>query len=488
MDPVTLGMAKADAKKNYAPVVDTLRLRSLTDLAGTDRSKANADARIAYEDSTSFVERWADLTAWSSSTAVQISAGRVYGNGNGANSGINHSWVVGTGEESRVVIDYNHVAGGTGGVLIGFTKDTAGGAFAAAGANLRGLYFAGTNISPYTDGVSGSALTTSLGTSAWTVTLVVDATYITITAKTSNGGGQEWSYKWTRSGFAINNIGIFNSASQLLTGSSVGPIGARKSFATVASRTGIEGVNPTVVWTSLNGAGIRIAAPASFDSRRPIPVVFMFHGNGSNELHWASNTNGKAVADAFTAAGYIVVAAANTANVSTWGAQAGLDAYYSAYQYLKARYPLGPIVFYGNSMGGIESLLSLAERRIPGVVAWIGTVPTANLAENYANALFTATIKTAYGIAADGSDYAAKTVDHDPMLKGGSAFRGVPMYALVATDDTSVTPSANWQSFAPLVTPYAKEVVTVNVTGGHSTTQIATKAPDMVAFADKYAK
>lgn len=83
-------------------------------------------------------------------------------------------------------------------------------------------------------------------------------------------------------------------------------------------------------------------------------------------------------------------------------------------------------------MGGIESLLTVAERRIPGIVAWIGIVPTENLAGCYANPLFSAIIRDANGIAVDGSDYAAKMVGHDPVLKSGPGFRGIAMWALVA--------------------------------------------------------
>lgn len=43
------------------------------------------------------------------------------------------------------------------------------------------------------------------------------------------------------------------------------------------------------------------------------------------------------------------------------------------------------------------------------------------------------------------------------MLKDKSAFRGVPIGALVATDAAAVTPAAHWQALAPLVATYAAE-------------------------------
>lgn len=133
-------------------------------------------------------------------------------------------------------------------------------------------------------------------------------------------------------------------------------------------------------------------------------------------------------------------------------------------------------------MGNTEALLTLSQGRVPGVVAYIGTVPAVNLAAAYANAAFTASIKTAYGIASDGSDYAAKTAGHDPALLDPRLFKRVPMWALVATDDTAL----KWTPFAARVAAYQGEVITVPTTGGHSTSQIAAHAADMRAFAAAY--
>lgn len=486
----TPGYSQAQADAKFAAAADSFSINRVRDLGVRDRQNSTADARIAYEDSGSFVETWADLTAWSAN-AVQVSAGRLYANSStGATAGINHSWVLAAGEETRVVVDYQHIAGGSGGVMIGFSKDAAGAVPLTAGGNIRAFYFTGTSLYQYAGGTQGAAFTTALsGTTNWTITLSVDANYVMLSAVTADAGGLEYNLRYNRTGWPVNNIALFNSDARNLTGSSIGKVGARRSFATVTPRTGIEGARPTVVWTSIDTViGARYALPAVYDSRKPLPVVMLFHGNGSDELHWVTNSNGKAVASAFLNAGYIVVSAANTANVSTWGAQAGLDAYFKAYKYLLAHFPVGSVVFYGNSMGGIESLLTLAERRIP-CVAWIGTVPTANLAAQHANASFTSTIRTAYGIAADDSDYATKTAGHDPVLMPGYAFRGVPMWALIATGDTAVPPATNWDVFEDIVSPYAAEMVRLDfATSDHSTTQIASNTAAMVAFADKYAK
>lgn len=375
---------------------------------------------------------------------------------------------------------------------MGVTQDAAGGAFTAGATKMRGIYFRG-DIA-----IMDQGTVTSLGTptaGAWQVVISSDGLYLSAVA-TKVDGSQEFSYKWPVSpSFQINNVAVFNSDSRNLAGHSVGVIGARGGISTVTPRTGIEGVAARTVSVSsvgpANAYGIRIAMPPSYDSRKPSPVAICFHGNGSNETTWATNANGITVANALNAAGYIVLSAANTANVSTWGAQAGLDAYYYAYQALRdAGYPLGPVVLYANSMGGIESLLTLAARRIPGIVAWCGTSPTTNLADNYTGSggVFTATINTAYGITGNAPNtYALLTAGHDPMLMSGSAFRGVPMLFLAATDDTTVLKTNNTDPMAALCAPYASSVTVVPTTGGHSF-NFAPYTGQIVSFFNQWSK
>jgi hypothetical protein len=497
MDVVTLGAAKADAKRKYVPAADSLRLRALADLAASERSKSLANSRVMWEDSAAFNERWANFSNWTLGAAsnLQISGGYVYANGAGANAGANHAWALGTTGVGRAVFVINKAAGATnsGGIIVGVTSGTAGAAPSTGGGNARGLYFRPSSVAQIVDSGTFTDLSGGLSSGLHEVVIVADAAFLSITVRRLDGT-IEYRQRWARAGFSIQNLYIFNSDANLLTGSSIGPISTRDSTASASAgfRAGVEDVQSTAQWTAVGTTNIRVALPAGYDSRRPLPVVMAFHGNGSNALHFADHPAGQGVANAFLTAGYAVVSADNSGNVSTWGAQAGLDAYYTAYKYMRDNYPLGPVVFYGNSMGGLESLLSLAERRIPGVVAWVGTVPVCNLAANYVGTgnaqLFTSTIATAYGIAGDGSDYATKTLGHDAILKDGQAFRGLPMWVLVSTDDTSVIPADNWNLMEPKIQPYAAEYVRVNTTGtgGHSTTAIASNASAMVTFANKY--
>lgn len=481
---------------------DTLNLRRLNDLAASDRQRSAAAARTVYEDTTVFTESWANLTAWAGGTGLQVSAGAVYSNGGGGSTaGATRAWALGTTGTGRAVLVVNHAsAAGSGGLVVGVSSDTAGSPPAAGAVNSKGLYFHPAAVIQSMD--SGTATNLAVGVNptsgTYIVTITADARYLSVVAVKSDGSA-EYRTRFARGSFNIQCLYIFNSDSRNLTGDSVGALGARTGIGTITPRTGIEGTARTVQWTTLpSSVSCRIALPPTYDSRKPAPLAICFHGNGSDETHFADNANGLAVANALTAAGFIVASAGAG---STWGAQAALDAYYALYQYVRDTYAIGATVLYANSMGSIEALLSLAERRIPSVAAYAATSPTANLASVYtdgsASAVsealalgageFTTTINTAYGITGTApNDYATLTAGHDPLLKAGSAFRGVPVKMYAATDDYQVLKDKNADPLLALVAPFSPDATVTAMTGGHSTAQIASNATAIATWLAGY--
>jgi pimeloyl-ACP methyl ester carboxylesterase len=465
--------------------------------AVADRNLSIGASRAAHEDFAVFSEGWASLAAWTvqAGSTISVSAG-VLRNGNagatGANSAANHSYALTGTQHMLASFNVKHSTTDlTAGLIIGTSDDAAGAIPVANGASATGIFISGLLVYSFNKGA-----TSILGTAAsgdYTLTITVDDNYVTYLAVKSDQS-TEFQYRVTRASVTINNLFVFNSYNTNAV-DGIKALVARKSI-TPPTPVQIAGVSHSPArysyWTQTltADASIRIMVPPAYDPRIPRKAVILFHGNAANENVWSGTGDtghapSKSVAKAFLDGGYIVVGASYPANLSTWGAQAGLDAYYKAYRLLRENFAVGPIVLYGNSMGGIESLLTLAEARIPGVVAWIGTNPTANLATNYANATFTALIKTAYGIAADGSDYASKTVGHDPLLKSGYEFRGVPMLFIAATDDTTVPKVDNTDRLITLVTPYAASVTLVPITGGHDPI-LAPYTAQMVTFADAY--
>lgn len=449
--------------------------------AAYDVATSMGKSRVAVEDADQYVENWADLTAWAG-TGAQVSGGSAFAPASGQTAGIGHSYRVDSSNIARVTIMVNFVAGATSGqgVFVGFGKQTVGTAPAAGAADGRGIYFRSygdtsnqSELRPLDSGAQSNAITTT-GSAVWWVTFTADEAYLSATAYCP-ATGVEAHVRWTRddAAFPLNNLNIMLNDTRGTAGSSVGVVaGRRGGLVTTKPRQAGRSAH----WGSASGDGFRIALPASYDSRQPCPVVILFHGNGSDESHWITNANGVAVDTALLNAGFMTIAAANTGATSTWGSDDGLAAYTAAYRYARDHYNVGAVCFYANSMGGIESLNALARDTIPGVAAWAGTSPTYDLAENHANSLFTATIDAAYG-----GDFVNNAVGHDPAKMDARLFRGIPMWMLIATDDTSVTPAANGQALYAAVSPFVP-TTKVEVTGGHSTGQIATRAADIAAW------
>jgi hypothetical protein len=442
--------------------------------ASTDRLSALSASQVSWQDFAATVEPFANLTSWAlGANGPQVSGGRAYSNGvGGSGSGMNRALSAGS-SEFRVQLEINTVVGVaiSGGLMIGISTDTAGATPTVGAGTAYGLYFKSTTASAVQSVTAGVFTDLPDGTNAtpgtYVVKIVADALYLTITA-TKSDGSYEYSFRWTRAGKNLNNLFNFNSDTRALSGHSVGKIGWRLSPATVVPRAGVETIAPSALWSGDGTNSWRIAFPTAYDSRIPSPVAICWHGNGSDARHFATNLNGRTVANALLAAGYIVISASYDANLSTWGAQPEIDANVAAYKYLKARYAIGPIVFYANSMGGIGSVLAITQGVLPRPRAWVGTSPAFSLLNNYSGSggagggNFTAVITTAYGIS--GGNYSTVTAGHDPALINPENFRGVPMMIIAATDDVSVPYNLNGQL---LINTVPGSTVTLT-TGGHS--------------------
>lgn len=165
----------------------------------------------------------------------------------------------------------------------------------------------------------------------------------------------------------------------------------------------------------------------------------------------------RAIADA----GYVV--AACNAHLNNWGNSAALADYVELFAYLRVCYNVSKVVFIGQSMGGLSSLLTAAAHSIL-VAGWAGIYPVCSLSTAYADPSFTASINTAYSIS---GDYAAKTAGHDPLLLDGSMFTGLRMRFYASASDTSVPAGTHSTPMAALVEDYATENDVVACSGNH---------------------
>lgn len=382
-------------------------------LQSTELSKLQAATAFANA-GAGFIEPWSGVTNWTgSATPFQVSAAKMYSNNSGGASGGDHAWALGsfgTTQTTRAQVSVTIPASGstTGGVIFGVDSDTAGVAPSAGAAHAFGIYlrsYGSANTSCMVNGGTSTVagLNPSIVNSATYVeTLTVNAFAESAVAyRVGDANFTALRCQTTRATVPPNNLFVFNSDNNQLTGFAVNPLWAKQPIAA-------GGGNPpeyqTVSgeWNQLSATqAYRLEFPIGYDPRVPYPLIICFHGNGTDENFCAEDSNMTKIRTPMLTAGAIILGVSYVSNHGTWGQQASLDAYYAAYSYVKSHYAIGPVAILANSMGGIESLLFLADRRVSGITAWVGTSPTYSLWSAYANQSFgpfLSTINTAYGI------------------------------------------------------------------------------------------
>jgi hypothetical protein len=376
-------------------------------LAASDGRRSSGLALAAYQDAQpNFVELWPNLNNWSvgGANGSQVSAGRVYGGSapGGSTSGMNYSFPVPTGGVFRAVTTVDlGPANASDYMIFGVSTDAAGATPTSAAGAATGIAFLDADIHSWVAGTDTDLGAMPAASQTWGITMIADGTNLTFTVSRQSGVQGEFRYKIAQP-TGINNIYLFVSDANALSGRSFGPVGVSRNLSTITPRAGIEGVTRTVHWTTdAVPNNFKITLPANYDSRIPSPLAICFHGNGADENLYSDNgdTNATAIGLGLLAAGYIVLTATQNSNGSSWGAQGSLDAYYNAYIYARDHYNIGPVVLHGDSMGNLEAALTIAGQRIPGIVAYMGGSPALSLlACAITGSAFLTTINTAYGI------------------------------------------------------------------------------------------
>lgn len=206
-----------------------------------------------------------------------------------------------------------------------------------------------------------------------------------------------------------------------------------------------------------------------YRNNKPIPLVIGFHGNGSGNASWTNSgyPDRVMVREACIAAGYafLVVESTATDGLYTWGNKDAVKAYSEAVSDVMDSYNFGKIGVFANSMGGVESLNFISEKKIP-IACYVGTSLTFNLAQIFNNGQYTNRITTAYGIT-ENYPYAMACLDKDPALKPMWCFGSFPCHIIGATDDSAILQQYNGFAFYEKMkqfSPCAK----IETTGGHA--------------------
>jgi hypothetical protein len=220
----------------------------------------------------------------------------------------------------------------------------------------------------------------------------------------------------------------------------------------------------STVNSTAGGETIKVLVPAGWANGGK--CVIYHHGRTELASHLTSDTDKAGVVNRLTDDGYIV--AASDAAGDNWGNQASLDAYAALKTYLDSNYAPSAYGYWAQSMGGLSALNCIANGVV--VAGFYGAFPCCSLANMFngnVGATYPPSIRTAYGIASDGSDYSSKTSGFDPSLRTASLYLRVPMRFVASASDVSVTKADNSDAMSAHVAAQLAEHDVITHTGVH---------------------
>jgi len=187
--------------------------------------------------------------------------------------------------------------------------------------------------------------------------------------------------------------------------------------------------NPYNFSTATGNQASRIYLPRQYSDATPLLLCIVFEGVGDGGLF---------IRDQYRPLLDMGVAyAVSNMHGNSYGSPDAMTDAMELYHEACKVAPIGGVVLIGNSMGGIGACNALQRNVIPGVLGVYLTDPAFNLRQRWDSGR-DGLIKAAYGIAADGSDYAEKTAGFDPNLADWSRFKSVPISIVASTNDQVV--------------------------------------------------
>lgn len=494
------GFVSAGGNWLPSPTFDSTALANLkarlTTISLSDQAQSAGAARIAWEDSAQVDELFADMTNWSA-TGLTASSGTVPGT-TGSPNNANRALSLASGEEFRLRTKITMVAGGATSTytLIGVNANTAGATVTTAQAvgigfrsDGRVFGYQGTSVGTGGPGGAYGITASAVASGDYYVTIVVDALTVSLALTTAdNMSIYEVSFLRSALPGAINNVWISNGDARGASGNIINPLHWRRAITTIKPRTGVEGLAPgDILVQDANGQNMRVVVPASYDPRKPAPLVIFAHGASSDQSQMTSNSTGsKTLLASLLSAGFIV--ASSKQRGDNWGSPASQSDVITLYNWVKARYAIsGAPCILAASMGTLTALNFVSHGRLP--VSAVGIIDgVINLAWQYQNGTNGVTtdqagIISAWGLAPDGSDYGTQTAGYDPLITAQTTpqnFRGIPMLITSSPDDTRVPEVNHANLFVPLVSPYGT-VTHVEHSGAH-TIDAAWTLPNFPSF------
>ena len=213
--------------------------------------------------------------------------------------------------------------------------------------------------------------------------------------------------------------------------------------------------------TSPNGQACRVFTPVTPST--PKTLVLWSHPHGQTEGINPSYFLYPFVNRALAKGWYV---AASNMHANSWGNNIAIADLVDLYTMMSGRDTFTKVVLVGGSMGGVATALAVSRGSIPNIVGAYFIDAVLDLAAIYANATYTQSVKDAYGIASDGSDYASKTAGNNPILATASTYNKRLRFT-ASSADASVAKSSHTDAFRTYVSSVAVESALKTHVGGH---------------------
>lgn len=214
------------------------------------------------------------------------------------------------------------------------------------------------------------------------------------------------------------------------------------------------------------GDSLLVCVPASVADGAGVTVMLCAHGhNGSEQT--INNTQMISTRDKALDKGWVVISA--YAHGNAWSNQTALADYARVPTWVGQTWTLDHLLLHGQSMGALTMANFYSRRLAPKIRGMVGIDGAYNLAQAHSQGTYAPSIRAAYGIAADGSDYAAKTAGHDATLLAPSTFTGRRLFVSASPNDTAIPKASHSDVFVSMLGSAPVDLEAVQGTGEHVT-------------------
>lgn len=222
---------------------------------------------------------------------------------------------------------------------------------------------------------------------------------------------------------------------------------------------------PAKSYTFVNsyGQGNIIKLPQGYSDATPIPLVLILDGVAGDSTGSATPPGIRAAYDVLLSNG--IAMAKSRYHGDSYGSPKCMADLLELYQKACEIAPIGAVILYGNSMGGIAAQNCLLTNTIPNVSGLYLVDPTYDLHQRYTSGR-ASEINAAYECTS--ATYAEKTAGYDPALRHWSEYRGLPIHIRASSLDTGVLLNLHGQKLKTYLGEHNDVTLFDTQTAGHN--------------------